>query len=177
MNISNHYEELPLADMSAPRAISKRNRSGGSTSGENAIQDLEDGRRILKLAGLNGDRHQGHIIDAKEKYLVETQPVNGGASSEASNTGMRQKGMRKPHYTKLLLLENRLVFQAACCLPLKVIAASFDGMSVSGRILFSSHSEQEGGKLVYEFMGKGNEVIIDLKRGESTRAQRIIFCL
>ncbi len=60
-------------------------------------------------------------------------------------------------------------------MPLKVIAASLGGNAVSGRVLFNSHSEECGGKLVYEFDGKGTEMIIDLKRGESTRAQRLIF--
>ena len=73
------------------------------------------------------------------------------------------------------MLDNGLIFQAACCLPLKVIAASLDGEAVSGKILFNSHSEEMGGKLVYEFQGKGTELIVDIKRGESTRAQRLIF--
>jgi len=29
--------------------------------------------------------------------------------------------------------------------------------------------------LIYEFRGKGSELIIDVRRGDSTRAQRIIF--
>jgi len=83
--------------------------------------------------------------------------------------------MRKPHYTFLFASNNRMVFQAACCLPLKVIAASLDGDIVSGKVLYDSHSENEGGKLVYEFQGEGSELIIDVIRGESTKAQRLIF--
>ena len=83
--------------------------------------------------------------------------------------------MRKPHYTFLFASDNKMVFQAACCLPLKVIAASLDGDTVSGRVLYNTHSEKEGGKLVYEFQGEGSELIIDVRRGESTKSQRLIF--
>jgi hypothetical protein len=68
-----------------------------------------------------------------------------------------------------------MVFQAACCLPLRVIAANLDGDTVSGRVLYSAHSNEEGGKLVYEFQGEGSELIIDIKRGDSSKAQRLIF--
>ena len=60
-------------------------------------------------------------------------------------------------------------------MPLRVIAANLDGDTISGKVLFSTHSDNEGGKLVYEFKGKGSELTIDVKRGDSTRAQRIIF--
>ena len=62
-----------------------------------------------------------------------------------------------------------MVFQAACCLPLRVIAASLDCNTVSGRVLYNTHSENEGGKLVYEIQGKGSELIIDVRRGDSTK--------
>jgi hypothetical protein len=58
---------------------------------------------------------------------------------------------------------------------LRVIAANLDGDTVSGRVLYSTHSDKEGGKLVYEFQGEGSELIIDVKRGDSTKAQRLIF--
>lgn len=170
------YEKLPLPDLTAPKVLSRRNRTGNITSNDSIAQDSEDAEVILKCAGLNGNLSPRDIIDAGEKYMIETQPNNEAASSsQTPDIGMRQKGVRRPHYTRLLAFDNRLVFQAACCLPLKVIAASLDGAPVSGRILFSSHSEEGGGKLVYEFLGSGIEMVIDLKRGESTRAQRHIF--
>lgn len=171
------YEKLPLSNLTAPRVVSHRNRTGNSGSGENILQDAEDAAIILKSAGLDNNLSPENIIEAGEKYLVETQPGSTAKNPpDTLNIGMRQRGgIRRPHYTRLLVFDGSLIFQAACCLPLKVIAASLDGEPVSGRIIFHSHSEKEGGKLVYKFMGKGKELIIDLKRGESTRAQRLIF--
>lgn len=175
MNIT--YERLPLVDLSAPRVLSQKNRGMAVASEENLLQDSEDAARVINFAGLNVNPCRENVFDAKEKYMVETQPVNGTRSSETSNAAMRQKGVRKPHYTRILVFENCFIFQAACCLPLKIIAASLDGNPVLGKTLYGSHSEQGGGKLVYEFIGRGNEIIIDLKRGDSTRAQRLIFDL
>jgi hypothetical protein len=175
MNIP--YEKLPLSDLTAPRVVSRRNRTGNNTSKESILQDAEDARTILTLAGLDNNLSPEDIVEAGEKYLIDTQPEGTAKNpSDTLSIGMREKeGIRKPHYTRLLVFDESLVFQAACCLSLKVIAASLDGSPVSGRILFHSHSEKEGGKLVYEFMGKGMELIVDLKRGESTRAQRLVF--
>ena len=168
------YEKLPLIDLTAPRAISQRNRNDEAASKESIAQDAEDAESVLKLAGLN--KQVKNIIDAREKYMVEIQPLDGGTRSSGNkNLGMRQKGVRRPHYTRLLVFDNGLIFQSACCLPLKIIAASLDGNPVSGRMLFNSHSEEGGGKLVYEFLGKGTEMVVDLKRGEGLKAQRLIF--
>jgi len=170
------YEKLPLVALTAPKVVSRRNRAENTATQESISQDAEDAKIILRYAGLEGNLIPKSIIEAKEKYMIETQPANTATSSSASsNIEMRQKGIRKPHYTRLLVLDNGLIFQAACCLPLKVIAASMDGEAVSGRVLFNSHAEECGGKLVYEFQGKGTELIMDIKRGESTRAQRLIF--
>lgn len=171
------YEKLPLSDLTAPRVVSRRNRTGNSTSNESILQDAEDARTILTLAALDNNLSPEDIVEAREKYLIETQPEGTEKnSSDTLNIGMREKeGIRRPHYTRLLVFDESLVFQAACCLPLKVIAANLDGNPVSGRTLFHSHSAKEGGKLVYEFMGKGTELTVDLKRGESTRAQRLVF--
>ena len=170
------YEKLPLVDLTAPKVLSRRNRAENSATQENISQDAEDAKIILRYAGLEGNLTPKSIIEADEKYMIETQPANPATSSStSSNIEMRQKGIRKPHYTRLLVLDNGLVFQAACCLPLKVIAASLDGETVSGKILFNSYAEECGGKLVYEFQGSGTEMIVDVKRGESTKAQRLIF--
>ena len=109
-------------------------------------------------------------LEADEKYLIDTNP---GKPSKAAVAG--GGGVRKPHYTRLFVLDDKMVFQAACCLPLRVIAASLDCNTVSGRVLYKTHSENEGGKLVYEIQGKGSELIIDVRRGDSTRAQRLFF--
>ncbi len=110
--------------------------------------------------------------------MTETQPNNTvTSSSEKMIIGMSQKGNQRSHYTRILVFDNKLVFQSACCLPLKVIAASLGGDIVSGRVLYKSHSEKCGGKLVYEFQGKGKEIIIDLRRGKSTKVQRLIFAI
>lgn len=170
------YEKLPLVDLRAPRVLSRRNRAGNIPSPDSITQDSEDAKTILGLVGLCFDVSPGNIIDAREKYMVETQPNKEEVSSlQIPDIGMRQKGVRRPHYARLLVFAHTLVFQVACCLPLKVIAASLDGNPVTGRILFNRHSEEHGGKLVYEFLGKGTEMVIDLKRGESSRAQRYIF--
>ena len=175
-SINIPYEKLPMTDLTAPKVMSRRNRAENNATQDSISQDAEDAKIILRYAGLEGNLIPKSIIEAKEKYMIETQPANTATSSSASsNIEMRQKGIRKPHYTRLLVLDNGLIFQAACCLPLKVIAASMDGEAVSGRVLFNSHAEECGGKLVYEFQGKGTELIMDIKRGESTRAQRLIF--
>lgn len=167
------YEKLPLIDLTAPRAVSHRNRIS-EISTESGVPDTEDAVAILKQAGFSG--HIENILDPWEKYLIETQPTDKKSLPiKTTNSGMKQKDMRRPHYTRLLVSGKKLIFQAACCLPLKVVAASFDGNPASGRVLFSSHSEGHGGKLVYGFQGTGTEIIIDLKRGESTKAQRLIF--
>jgi hypothetical protein len=175
MGISYEYEKLPLVDLSAPRVLSRRNRVRNGNPDETIFQDMEDALKILKLADLEVNLCKENIVDAKEKYMIETEPANGETTSEALK--MRQKGVRKPHYARLVVFADRLVFHSACCLPLKIVAASLDGKPVSGRILFISYSEEKGGKLVYEFSGKGSEIMIDLKRGKSTRAQRLIFNL
>lgn len=174
MNIP--YEKLPLVDLTAPKVLSRRNRAENITSKENISLDTEDAGMILTFAGLDGSLTQKRIIEADEKYMIGTQPANTATTpSESLNIDMRQKSVRKQHYTRLLVFDSGLVFQAACCLPLKVIAASLDGETVSGKILFNSYAEECGGKLVYEFQGSGTEMIVDIKRGESTKAQRLIF--
>lgn len=175
--VNTSYEKLPLADLTAPKALSQRNSAGNTASNESILQDSEDARTILKLLGFDEDQGFKNTIEAKEKYMIETEPMinTAACASKTLHTGMKQKDARKPHYTRLLVFDRAMVFQAACCLPLKVVAASLDGEPVSGRVLFNSHSEEGGGKLVYEFAGKGTELIIDLKRGMSTKAQRLIF--
>ncbi|TVM00608.1 MAG: hypothetical protein CV087_13495 [Candidatus Brocadia sp. WS118] len=183
LKIKNHastsnidYEKLPLVDLHAPKALSLRNRTRTATSNDSLVQNLEDAKTILELAGLCVNLSVENIIHAREKYMVETPPYNKTVPSlQNSDGGMRQKGGRRPHYSHLFVLDDTLIFQSSCCLPLKVIAASLDGNPVSGRVLFARHSEEGGGKLAYEFQGKGTEIIIDLQRGESSRAQRHIF--
>ncbi|MCR4319658.1 MAG: hypothetical protein NUV74_04895 [Candidatus Brocadiaceae bacterium] len=170
------YEKLPMVDLTAPKVLSRRNRAENSATQENISQDAEDAKIILRYAGLEENLTPKSIIEANEKYMIGTQPANTATTpSESLNIDMRQKSVRKQHYTRLLVFDSGLVFQAACCLPLKVLAASLDGETVSGKILFNSYAEECGGKLVYEFQGSGTEMIVDIKRGESTRAQRLIF--
>lgn len=170
------YETLPFVDLHAPKACSSRNRTRTVASPDSVMQDLKDARTTLILAGLWVNLSLENIIGACEKYMIEMRPDNARVPfSQNADTSIRQKGVRKPHYSHLLACDTTLVFQAACCLPLKIIAASLDGNSVSGRVLFASHSEEHGGKLVYQFQGKGTEMILDLQRGESLRAQRYIF--
>ncbi len=174
MNMS--YEKLPLIDLTVPKVLGRCNRRENSTLNETIAQNSEDAVKILKLAGVDVNKCTGNIIKPREMYMVETQPNDSVTHrSKGGSIGMMQKGTRKPHYTRLLTFENRFVFQAAFCLPLKIIAASFDGNAVTGRVLFCRHSKKDGGKLAYEFQGKGTEMIIDLGRGEGTRAQRLIF--
>ena len=172
MNIC--YEKLPIIDLNVIKVASRRKRSMTGTSEENIAQDTKDAETILNSTDVK--LSTGKMIEATEKYLVEKKSVNPVEDSSKSATmDMMQQGVRKPHYTRLLIFDTRLVLQVACCLPLKVIAASLGGKPVAGRVLFNSHTEKDGGKLVYEFQGKGTEMILDLKRGESPRAQRLIF--
>lgn len=175
-SINTLYERIPLVNLAAPKVLSRRNRMENNTSADSLAQDTKDAETILKLAGLDTNLSPEDIVNAEEKYMIETQPDNETVhSTQIRNINMRQRGVRRPHYTRLFVFENTLVFQAACCLPLKIIAASLDGNPVCGKILYSSYSEENGGKLVYEFQGRGAEMIIDLRRGESLRAQRHIF--
>ncbi|KAB2837080.1 MAG: hypothetical protein F9K48_00045 [Candidatus Brocadia sp.] len=170
------YEKLPSIDLHAPKSLGLRNRTRTAASNDSIMQDLEDAKTILTLAGLCVNFSVENIIHAREKFMVETQSYNKSTPSlQNSDISMRQKGSRRPHYSHLFIFNDTLIFQASCCLPLKTIAASLDGNPVSGRVLFSSHSEECGGKLVYQFQGKGIEMIIDIQRGESVRAQRQIF--
>jgi hypothetical protein len=164
------YEELPLINFNAPKVGNRRKRTGKPPTEESIKQDQEDAIKAMNLAGLDDEVSLDDKIEPVEKYMIETMP---GKSSKSAS--VVPGGMRKPHYTRLFVFNNKMVFQAACCLPLRVIAASLDCDTVSGRVLYSAHSEKEGGKLVYEFQGEGSELIIDVKRGDSTKAQRLIF--
>ncbi len=168
-------EKLPLVDLNASKAESHSSRAGKAPTAESVEQDRNDAEGIMSLTGLDKSVSLDNKVEAGEKYMIETKP-NESKSHTSKTPGMGMKvNMRKPHYTFLFASNNRMVFQAACCLPLKVIAASLDGDIVSGKVLYDSHSENEGGKLVYEFQGEGSELIIDVIRGESTKAQRLIF--
>jgi hypothetical protein len=168
-------EKLPLVDLNASKAESHSSRAGKAPTEESIEQDRNDAEGVMSLTGLDKSVSLDNKIEAGEKYMIETRP-NESKSHTSKTPGMGMKvNMRKSHYTFLFTSNNRMVFQAACCLPLKVIAASLDGDIVSGKVLYDSHSENEGGKLVYEFQGEGSELIIDVIRGESTKAQRLIF--
>ena len=168
-------EKLPLVDLNAPKAESHRSRAGKAPTEESVEQDQKDAEGIMSLTGLDKNVSLDDKIEAGEKYMIETMP-NKSKSHTSKSPGMGMKvNMRKPHYTFLFAFDNKMVFQAACCLPLKIIAASLDGDTVSGRVLHCTHTENEGGKLVYEFQGEGSELIIDVKRGDSAKAQRLIF--
>jgi hypothetical protein len=168
-------EKLPLVDLNASKAASHRSRAGKVPTEESVEQDRKDAEGIMSLTGLDKNVSLDNKIEAREKYMIETMS-DESKSHTSKNPGMGMKvNMRKPHYTFLFASDNKMVFQAACCLPLKVIAASLDREAVTGKVLYSTHTENEGGKLVYEFQGEGLELIIDVKRGESTKAQRLIF--
>lgn len=174
--MNESYQVLPLVDLNAPKSL-KQSKIRTNTSKEAITQNLNDAETVLKLAGLDVNSAT-KIVDVGEKYMIETQTDNTtNNSSKSINTaiGIGKEGLRKPHYTRLLVFDKKMVFQAACCLPLKVIAASLDGNTVSGKALFNNHSEKDGGKLAYELLGTGPELIIDVKRGERPRVQRLIF--
>ncbi len=164
------YEKLPLVNLEATKVESHRSRAGKTPSEQSIKQDNKDVERIMSLVEVDGGVSTDSKIEANQKYMTETMPGN---TSKSASLGVG--GMRKPHYTHLYALDKKMLFQAGCCLPLRVIAANLDGETVSGRVLYSTHSDEEGGKLVYEFQGEGSELIIDVKRGDSTKAQRLIF--
>jgi hypothetical protein len=171
VGINMSYEKLPLVNPESPKVESRRNKAGKTPSEESIKQDQEDAEKMIKNVDLGEPVRPDDRIEADEKYLIDTT-MPGELSKAAS---MVKGAPRKPHYTRLFKLDEKMVFQAACCMPLKVIAANLDGDTVSGKVLYCTHSVDEGGKLIYEFRGKGSELIIDVRRGDSTRAQRIIF--
>jgi hypothetical protein len=165
-----------LVNLNAPKVESRRKRTAKTTTEESIKQDQEDAIKVMSLVALDDEVCLDDKIEPEEKYLIETMPDKAKTdSSKKADVGTSPRGSRRPHYTRLFASDNRMVFQAACCLPLTVIAASLDRDAVTGKVLYDSHSGNEGGKLVYEFQGKGSELIIDVKRGDSTRAQRLIF--
>ncbi len=168
MNIN--YEKLPLVDKNAPKVESRMSKVAKAPTAESIKQDNDDAEKIMNYVDLGGPVNPVDKLEAEEKFLIDTNPE--GPSKAASKM---KGGLRKPHYTRLFVLDNKMVFQAACCFPLKVIAASLDSKTVSGRILYNTHSENEGGKLVYEIQGNGSKLTIDVRRGDSTRAQRLFF--
>ncbi len=175
------YDNIPLIDLTAPKALS-HNKTKRNITKEIIAQNLEDAERILALAGLDIDIRSYNVIETSDKYMVETQPDSAITNSTRKSTANTiKRGLQKPHYMRLLIFQDKLVFQAACCLPLRVFAASLDGNVVSGKVLFSNHSEEDGGKLAYELLGtstgRDTEMIIDLKRGESSKAQRLFFTI
>ncbi len=169
-------EKLPLVNLNAPKVESRRKSTGKTPTEESIRQDREDAEKVMSLVALDSEVYLDDKIEPEEKYLIETISDKAKTdSSKKADVGTSPRGSRRPHYTRLFALDDKMVFQAACCLPLTVIAASLDCDPVSGKILYCTHSEKEGGKLVYEFQGEGSELIIDVKRGDSTRAQRLIF--
>ncbi|WP_096894978.1 hypothetical protein [Candidatus Scalindua japonica] len=170
IDVNLSYEKLPLVNTEALKVESHRSRVTITPSDESMKQDNEDAEKILNQIDFGVPVRGEDKIEANEKYMIDTMP---GKSSKAGST--RQGGLRKPHYTRLYALDNKMIFQAACCLPLRVVAAKQDDGTVSGKVLHCTHSENGGGKLVYEFRGVGSEFTIDLKRGDSTRIQRLVF--
>ncbi len=164
------YEKLPLVDMNAPKVESRMSKVAKAPTAVSIKQDNDDAEKIMNHVDLGEPVSPVDKREAEEKFLIDTNP--GGPSKAASKM---KGGLRKPHYTRLFVLGNKMVFQAACCFPLRVIAANLDGNTVSGRVLYSTHSENEGGKLVYEIQGNGSALTLDVRRGDSTRAQRILF--
>ena len=159
-----------MITLNASKVESRRNKTCRIPTEESIKQDREDAEKIMSLAGLDDEVSLDDKIEPEEKHMIEAMPDDAKThSSSKAGMSINQGGMRKPHYTRLFALDNRMVFQAACCLPLRVIAASLDCDTVSGRVLYSAHSEREGGKLVYEFRGEGSELIIDVKRVKAQR--------
>jgi hypothetical protein len=164
------YEKLPLVDKNAPKVKSRMGKVAKAPTAEAIKQDNDDAEKIINSVDLGEPVKPVDKLEADEKCLIDTNPEE---PSKAASMG--KGGLRKPHYTRLFVLGNKMVFQAACCFPLRVIAANLDGNTVSGRVLYKTHSEDGGGKLVYEIQGNGSELTIDVRRGDSTRAQRILF--
>ena len=105
------YEMLPVADLTAQRTVSSRNRAPNTPSRESMEQDAADAEAILKGANLAEKLSPKTAYEATEKYLIETRPMNAESKiSESSVNTMRQKGIRKPHYTRLFLLDQHIIF-------------------------------------------------------------------
>ena len=173
-----HYQVLPVSAPHVLRIESHKKSRAAAPSAEAVNLDREDAERILRLAGLDYRLFPKVRLEAQDKFLIETAPNQSPSTSGRKDvTPANKKRARKPHYAHLLQMSNRLFFQAACCKPLKIIAASLDGNPVSARILYRWHSKDGGGKLVIEIeiADSGHEVILDMQRAESARVQRYIF--
>lgn len=111
------------------------------------------------------------MLEPAEKTMM------GEAPPGASGSRPQGAGSGKPHYTRLLLYEDMAVFAAGCCKPLTVLRAEMDGLPIEAEIILSRHSEESGGKLLYGINAKGNRLVIDLRRGDSARFQRLAFVI
>ena len=132
----------------------------------NAEQDIT---MLRKKAGI---AEPLSVHDPVEKVMMGEAPVarTGRSRPEGSGSG-------KPHYSRLLVYGDKAVLAVGCCKPLTVLAAEIDGTPVQGTTILSEHSEEKGGKLLYEIKEKGNRLVVDLKRGESSRFQRVVFAI
>ncbi|MDH4101718.1 MAG: hypothetical protein OEV28_14230 [Nitrospirota bacterium] len=111
------------------------------------------------------------ILEPVEKVMI------GGETSRRISSGTKPEGSGKPHYSRLLVYEDRLVLAVGCCKPLSVINAEMDGVRISTKTTLVRHSEEKGGRLICEFDTRGKKLTVDLKRGESPRFQRLVFLL
>lgn len=129
---------------------------------------LDDFTRLLDKAGLE---RPDTVLEPVEKTMM------GGPSDTPASSKTRPTGARggKPHYTRLLVYEDKLVLAVGCCKSLSIIAAYIDGQRIEGSPMVSCHSDESGGKLLYMFKTKGRRLIIDVKRGNGDRFQRLAF--
>lgn len=172
------YQVLPICAPNVIKIKSHRKSRATAPSAEAVNLNREDAERTLRLAGLDYHLFPKVRFEAQNKFLIETAPNQSPSTSGRKGvTPANKKRVRKPHYAYLLQMNNRLLFQAACCKPLKIIAASLDGNAMSARTLYREHSKDGGGKLVVEIeiADSGHEVILDMQRAESSRVQRYIF--
>lgn len=109
------------------------------------------------------------VLEPAEKVMMGEAP-SGGPRSRPEGAGSG-----KPHYTRLMVYDDRTVLAVGCCKPLTVLQTCIDDRAVDGDIILSSHSEERGGKLLYELKPNGNRLVVDLRRGESARFQRLAF--
>jgi len=176
--MTRSFQALPVCTTNVIKIESHRKSRAAAPSAEAVNLDREDAERTLRLAGLDYHLSPKARLEAQDKFLIETAPNQSPSiSGRKGITPANKKRARKPHYAHLLQMNNRLFFQAACCKPLKIIAASLDGNAMSARTLHREHSKDGGGKLVVEIdiADSDHEVILDMQRAESSRVQRYIF--
>ncbi len=170
------YQQLPVPDFNAVKVESSRKPvSAGSIDG--AAIKLKDAIFILNIIGIDAACLEQLKVEAHDKFLINISNNISAPSVVKPKHNANKTRTKKPHYAHMFRYGDKLFFQAACCKPLKLIAASSGELAVRIKTLYDKHDDNNGGKLVVEMLElqSGLDVVIDMQRADSSRVQRYIF--